>query len=556
MGRPRLRLSLTGYLFCAHVLLLALALLILGALWTTHYRQALDEQYQQRALAIASSVASMPEVADALTEHDPRQRLAPLGERARVATDAQYIVIASPGGTRYSHPNAELIGQQVSTDPYPASQGEIWTGTQEGTEGLTLRAKVPVYAPDTSGESTGVVVGIVSVGILRTEASGTFVAALPAIGATTLVALTLGAGGAWLISRRLRAKTHGLEPGDITALLDDREALLYAVREGVLAVDAQGTVILANPPARALLDLDEDCVGRAMTELNINPALRAVLTGTGSGTDQVVDVGARLVVCNHRPVRVRDTDGGAVITLRDHTELARLTRELDGARTITAGLRAQSHEFANRVHTVAGMLELGAVDEARAFLAELSEAHTRASADICARIGDSALAALVLAKTAQADEAGIALELSPVTHTDTALPTEARADALLILGNLVDNALEAVQREARDDPEAPQWVEILIRTHRATQSDLDRDMLEIRVIDSGPGIAAEMPESIFRSGVSTDGDSSGWRGLGLALVRQTCQRRGGTVTVDDTEETVFDVLLPLPTQQDAVTAGG
>lgn len=586
--RPRPRPTLTGVLFAANVVLLAATLGISVALWTAQHNREIERHYEVRALAIARTVADLPEVRAGLTSLDPGDDLAELAERIRRSSGARYVVIADRDGIRYSHPQEEEIGRPVSNDPTTVLAGEEWTGVKEGPAGVTLRARVPVYG-EASGSSGGAgepVVGLVSVGILAEEIDHATTEATVVTAATALVALGLGAAGAYVISRRVRAKTHGLEPRQITELLDNREALLYAIREGVLALDADGRVALANEPARAMLELPDDCAGRRPEELGLDPRLCDILHGRERGPDLLVAVGARLLVCNRRGVRFGASGtsgasgdsgasdaaagaaagggaragaapgpaGGAVVTMRDHTELARLATELDGARTVTRGLRAQSHEFANRIHTVAGMLHLGAVDQARGYLAELSAAHTRASTEIGERFGDVAVAALVLAKSAQAAERGASLELAPTTRLSTELDPRLRDDVLIVVGNLVDNALEAVRDEG--------WVELLVRELGPEDSDLDDGVVEIRVVDSGPGVPPDLLDAIFTPGFSTktgaengvesgaeDGPGDGRRGTGLALVRQACARWGGTVTVDSGEaggETAFSAYLPMP----------
>ncbi|MFC7330608.1 sensor histidine kinase [Marinactinospora rubrisoli] len=521
-ARRARRPTLTQSLFIAHVLLLTVALGVTGGLWVMHNDREVDRQYTERVLAIARSVAVQPEIRSAFELADPASVIAPRAAAATEATGAQFIVVADRSGVRYSHPNTALIGDVVSTPPGRVVYGEEWTGFENGTEGRSVRAKVPVR------DAAGAVVGYVSVGILASDIETAAATALPLIVGTVVGALLLGAGGAYLLSRRLRAKTHGLEPAEITALLEGREALLYGIREGVLALDSAGRVILVNRPAREMLELPADCEGRHLDELRLDARLHDVLSGMDPDADRIVLVGARVLVCNRMPVRIHDQDAGAVVTLRDRTELERLTGELDGARTLTRGLRAQSHEYANRIHTVAGMLELGAYTDARAFLEELSAAHTRTSADVATRIADPAVAALVLAKSAQAAERGAELRLAPTTGIDARLPGDVRQDVLLVLGNLVDNALDSV---AGSDPDG--WVELLVCRHGRAEGGLPHDLIEIRVIDSGPGVDPALTEEVFTLGFTTKvARSGGPRGLGLALVRQTCESRGGTVTVD------------------------
>ncbi|MHA6798371.1 ATP-binding protein [Bounagaea algeriensis] len=524
--RGRARLSLTRYLLLANTVLLIVTLATAGTLWTLREYRDVRTEYTERALTMAQSVAALPEVRDYLADPQHRGEIASLAETIRRASDFRYVVIVDAEGIRHSHPDPRAIGGRPHTDPAPVLAGNTWTGVEWGPAGLTLRARVPV-------REAGEVVGYVSVGVLSSRVTLAASNALPVIGTTLLLALVLGAGGALWISRRIRAKTHGLEPAEITELLESREALLYAITEGVLAVGADGAVLLANDSAREMLGLPQDCVGRTPHELGLDERLREVLRGADTREDVFLAVGGRLLVCNPRPVRIDGQGTGRLVTLRDHTEIVRLGGELDGVRTMANGLRAQTHEFANRIHTVTGMLDLGAVGEARDYLSELSATTARASTSVSERVHDTALAALVLAKSAQASEQGVEFELAELSDVPRELPPQLRDDVLLIVGNLVDNAFEAVGGSG--------WVELLVRLHRDGEP-----LLEIRVTDSGPGFDPALAEEVFTAGVSTkEHGGSGHRGLGLALVRQAAQRWHGSVDVDATEETVFSAYLPV-----------
>lgn len=519
----RPRLSLTPYLFVANAVLLVITLSVAGALWTLHEHRDAGAEHTQRATTLAQSVAALPRVRGYLADPQHRGEIAPLAEQIRRASRFHYVVIVDANGLRHSHPDPRAIGGRPHTDPGPVLAGNTWTGVEWGPAGLTLRARVPVRA------DTHHVVGYVSVGVPSSRVTLATWKALPVIAATLLFALILGAGGALWISRKIRAKTHGLEPAEITELLESREALLYAVADGVLAVGPDGTVLLANDSAREFLALPEDTAGRTPRELGLDERLRAVLGGDDTREDVFLAVDGRLLVCNHRTVAIGDEGVGRLVTLRDHTEIVRLSGELDGARTIADSLRAQAHEFANRIHTVNGMLELDAVGEARDYLGQLSATTTRASRTVSTRIRDTGLAALVLAKSAQAAERNTEFELAALTDVPE-LPPPLRQDVLLIAGNLVDNAFEAVGSSG--------WVELLVLLHRKPEA-----LLEIRVTDSGPGPEPALAQEVFTAGVSTKDDGAGHHGLGLALVRQAAHRWSGFVDLEISEETVFTAHL-------------
>jgi two-component system CitB family sensor kinase len=496
------------------------------ALYTALTSDQLDQQYQARALSIAQGVAAIPQVQQALADNDisPHSVVAALALNVQRATGARFIVIINPSGVRLTHPMPDLIGQQV-TEPVIAMDGQSHTGLDPGVLGPSANGKAPVFSPN------GTVIGEVSAGIKETQVTGEWWHELPAIGLYTVVALGFGAIVALLLARRLKRTTFGLELHEIARLLQEREAMLHGIREGVITFDPNGNVTLINDEARRLTDMRTDAVGKPLDELLPDGRLRDVLAGRADGTDQIVLTGEHRLMVNRIAVTLAGRPLGAVVTLRDRTEVDQLMRELTSTRGLTDALRAQQHEFANRMHTVAGLLELGRSDEAMAFLTETSGAVDGFAESVGARIADPVVAALVVAKATVAAERAVTLLLTEDSVINDR-PPDAQA-VVTILGNLVDNAIEAASH-------GPSPAHVTIRLRQTG------DELTIRVSDTGPGIPAGASASIFRVGFSTKPNVAGVaRGIGLALVHQVTTRLGGRITVTDGPGPVFTVVLPL-----------
>ena len=495
-------------------------------LYTALTSDQLDQQYRARALSIAQGVAALPEVQQALADNDisPHSAVAALALKVQHATSALYIVVINPSGVRLTHPIPSQIGQRV-TEPVIAMDGHSYTGLDPGGLGPSANGKAPVFASD------GTVIGEVSAGIKEDQVVGEWWRELPLIGLYTVVALGFGAIVALLLARRLKRTTFGLELHEIARLLQEREAMLHGIREGVITFDPKGNVTLINDEARRLTDMRTDAVGKPLDELLPDGRLRDVLAGRADGTDQIVLTGEHRLMVNRIAVTLAGRPLGAVVTLRDRTEVDQLMRELTSTRGLTDALRAQQHEFANRMHTVAGLLELGRSDEAMAFLTETSGAVDGFAESVGARIADPVVAALVVAKATVAAERAVTLLLTEDSVMNDR-PPDAQA-VVTILGNLVDNAIEAASH-------GPSPAHVTIRL-RQTGAELT-----IRVSDTGPGIPAGASTSIFRAGFSTKPNVSGVaRGIGLALVHQVTTRLGGRITVTDGPGPVFTVVLPL-----------
>jgi two-component system CitB family sensor kinase len=523
----RLRLSLASRILAFQLAIVLGALLVGAIVSIVLERQRLDAQYERRALTVAQSVAGMPSVRDALRDSDPSRTLQPLAEGMRRAAGANFVVIAGPDGIRYSHPNPALIGKRIDEDPSAILAGHTFVGIQQGTLGVSARGKAPIF------DGTGRVVGIVSVGFLEQEVAKQLAADLPQLGLYLLVAVCLGVLGSLLLARHLKRQTFGLEPAEIATLLETREASLHGIREGTVATDVEGRITLINDEARRLLRLSSDVAGRRLTDVLPPGRVREVLIGEATGVDEVVLAADRVLVISKMPVVVRSRTIGYVATFRDRTELEGLVRELDNARTLTEALRAQAHDFSNRLHTIAGLVELGRQDEAIRMATESSSVSQELTESLLERVGDPVLGALLLGKSAVAAERGVQFRLSP----DSRLDGDAGhpRDLITVVGNLIDNALDAAAIPSNG---GPRWVEVSI--HKA-----DGDVV-IQVHDSGPGIGESDLTKIFSEGYTTKLAAPGSRrGLGLALVQQVATRRGGEVAVVNQGGAVFTVRLPL-----------
>ena len=523
---PRLTLTSRILALTLGLLLTVVAISALASIYLAS--QQIDREFRERSLTVASSVAALPEVRDAVGAGDPSGVLQPLAESVRLATGADFVVITDAQGIRFSHPNPSRIGELVSTDPGPALAGQPWSGTEQGTLGVSVRGKVPIFGVDDE-----TVIGIVSVGFLRDEVIARIGQQLLPLGITLAVALALGVVGSILLARHVKRQTFGLEPTEIASLLEQREAILHGIREGAVAVDTEGTITLVNDEARRLLGLDGNNVGRPVREAIPPSRIRDALLGDLGHPDQIVLTDERVLVVNRMPTYVRGEVTGAVITFRDRTELEDVQRELGRVRGVAEALRAQAHEFSNRLHTIAGLVELGRGGDAIALATDDAALHQGLVESHLERIGDPTLSALLLAKSIVAGERGVALRISDDTLLIEEIPDP--RDLITVVGNMIDNAIEAVAAMPRP---AERWVSVSVRR--------EPDAFVVSVHDSGPGVDEADADRVFERGFTTkDGGGRDGRGLGLALVQQVVRRRGGQASVTNSGGAVFTVRLPL-----------
>ncbi|MGV9423648.1 sensor histidine kinase [Streptomyces sp. NPDC003656] len=541
MRSPALPLprSLAGQLFAMQAVLIAVV--VAGyALFTyvSDRRQAEDAAVRQ-VRAVARTIADAPSVRAAIRTPDPTADLEPYALRVTRDADVDFVTIMNPDGIRWTHPHTGEIGKRFLGRIAPAQQGRTFTETYTGTLGPSVRAVTPV-------RDGGRIVGLVSAGIKVEAISARVQDQVTALLAVAGAALLLGAVGTYVVNARLRRHTHGMNAAELSRMHDYHQAALHAVREGLLMLDGLGRVALANDGGRELLDLGEDAVGRSVAELGLPGPLTGALLSRESRVDEVHLTASRVLVLNTSPVSGGERRG-TVVTLRDVTELQSLMGELDSERGFSQALRAQAHEAANRLHTVVSLIELGRAEEAVEFATAELELAQALTDRVVAAVGEPVLAALLLGKTAQANERGVELVVSPDSRLDDGVlpPGLTARDLVTVLGNLIDNAVDAAQGGTG------------ARVTVTAYASADARSLVLKVSDTGPGVDPAHAGLVFQRGWSTKpaGPGGGGRGLGLALVRQAVTRLGGTLTVTEGEEggAVFEVRLPLHTE---VPAGG
>ncbi|MFN2559728.1 MAG: ATP-binding protein [Jatrophihabitans sp.] len=515
------------------VLVILLATVVIGGVLDVQLtKRTFDRQYEDRAVSVADVVAEMPQIQSAVAAGDPRQVIDPIAERVAHRSGVSYVVVTDRAGIRFSHPNRSLIGKKLE-EPVAALDGRNHVGIDHGSLKRSANGKAPIF------DASGAVIGQVSVGIVEARMAGAIREQITAIALYSGLALGIGVLVALLMTRGLRRATFGLAPAEIGSLLQDREAMLHGIREGVIGFDAKNRITLINDEARRLMRLNGTVIGRSVDQVVPPGRLRDVLNGSAEGPDQAVLTDDSLLVVNRNSVVVAGRDVGSVVTLRDRTELESLVRELHAMTGLATALRAQEHEFSNRLHVIAGLMDLGDYEEASRFVETIAENHMVSAEDLRARISPPVVAALLLAKVSVAAESEIQLEISPTSHLD--VPDSAAQNIMTIVGNLIDNAIDATAGAS-----APRRISVHLE---------DEEEIVIVVSDNGPGIPADAIGQIFEDGYSTKfprGPSR--RGLGLALVQRLVHRAGGTVTATSAEGARFEVRMPLPERRDSRAA--
>jgi len=512
---------------------IVLLTVLLAAVQTVKLRDYTEQEFGQRALMGSRTVAVMPSVVRALETGTRDPQINVMANTIRRRVGAGFIVIADRKGVRWSHPNPAQVGRRLTESGTSGSNNEPQNedaapmhgieqiSTSRGSLGTSIRAKVPVFG------AGGQVIGLVSTGYLLPtvlSSAGKVTATLwPWLG----IGLTLALACSMWVSRKIRRELLNLEPFQIAALVQQHRAVLNALHEGVLVIAPDGTLSAANPLAARLLGLTKTVQPLPIAQLW--PALAALQFGEGArGTTDV------LLPLNSTPVMVNSMPCGAgrVVTFRDRAEFTRVAEELTHSRELTDLLRAQSHEFMNRLHTIAGLIHLNRAQEALTLISAQTE-QTSNVQELLSAVEVPAVAALIIGKFARAHEKRVQLIVEPGSALGTTWDCVASDVLIPVLGNLLENAFEAAQE-----------------SHLAGEGQVrlmigeDPQGLELEVRDNGLGMPERIAQRQFGERLSSHGPQ---RGYGLPLIERTVTALGGTLThLRRGEQTIFRVHLPFP----------
>ncbi len=502
-----------------------------------HIQGSLVEESGKRLLSIAKMIAADPRIAAAFALPDPGLVIQPLAEEIRGFTQTSFIVVMNMETIRYSHPFPDRLGKTfVGGDEKRALAGETYISQAKGTLGISQRAFAPIFDP------AGRQLGAVSVGLLLTEVRELQQQAVITLYVMAFAGILMGLAGAVILARNIKKAIFGLEPYEIGALLEERNVIFSSIKEGVIAIDRQERIIFANESARRLLSLKDPVQGVPVSELIPQTRLPDVVRSGKSVYDEEWISNGTIFLVNRIPMRAGGEVIGAVATFRDMSEIRKLAEELVEVRKYTDALRREHHEHLNRLHVIAGLLQLKRYREAVRYIVS-TVSRKQAMADFLRqRVRTPAVSGLILSELEQAQKAGIAMVVTP----DSALPElgpNAEEAIITILGNLVENAVESLAAATTPDGR------IEVSLHEAG------GCVELRVRDNGRGFPADLRERVFEKGFTTKTTSKNM-GMGLYLVRSTVERFSGSCEVALEGGVEFRVTLPLEALKKGETRHG
>lgn len=506
------------------------SLLVTDILISNNVERATEDSQAEKAKTIAHIVANDSIVINGLVGKADNPAIQTYTNRILKNTGVQFIVVMDMDGIRKSHPDPQKIGRHfIGGDEGPALKGKEHVSLAEGTLGISMRVFVPIFS------ETGEQLGAVAVGISADNVKERVKESRHIIYIGVGVGVLVGIIGAILLARHIKKSLFGLEPHRIAKILEERNTMLQSVKEGIIAVDKEARVTLINNEAKRLFKksgLEENFIGKDVELYMPNSRIKEVLQTGEVQLNEEQNIYGITIVTNRVPLYVKGEIVGAIATFRDKTEIRKLAEELTGIRLYAEALRAQSHEFMNKMHVVLGLTHMKQYEELQRYISGMVSEHQYEIGGVMKRIKSPVFAGFLLGKLSYAREKNIKLIISEDSYMPEIDDESITHELITIVGNLIDNALEAVMNCEKKQ------VEIEIQ---------HGDILTITVQDTGKGIQEKEIEELFTKGYSTKGDN---RGYGLYLVKESIQRINGEIHMHSLVGKGTTITIEIPKGRD------
>ncbi|WP_066299216.1 ATP-binding protein [Bacillus sp. FJAT-29937] len=469
-----------------------------------------EEEYGKRAMITAKTVAQLPDVIRHVTEPNGWIEMDPTIEKIRIINNADYVTVLNMERIRYSHPVKDMLGTVAKgEDAGPAFAEHSYLSKAKGEVGMAVRAFAPIKNDQLEQ------VGVVVVGNVLPTMFETLLSLKNEILLIMFLTLLLGVIGSFFLAKHIKQQMFQLEPYEIARLLEERTATFHAMHEGVIAIDKHEMITIFNDKAKKMMNVHGDVIGKNIWDVIPDTRLPEILELDKPVFNQEVQVRGNVIMSNRVPIKVNKQLVGAVAIFQDRTETTKMAEELTGVKEFVEALRVQAHEHSNKLHTIAGLIQLGNNEQALKYIFQLDEEQGSFARFLNENILDDNLAGLLLGKVSRGKELGIKIVIDRKSHLSRFPKHLDHHDFVVILGNLIENAIAALKtadhRERRIDISIEQ----------------DDELCAILVEDNGHGISETEMHRIFENGFST---KKGF-GLGLHLVKQIVEKGKGELNV-------------------------
>ncbi|MCT4605130.1 MAG: sensor histidine kinase [Marinisporobacter sp.] len=510
--------------------MIGILVIVIGGIGVLTFKQVentIENQMGNNAMDLAVTIASMDRIKEALGDSKDYTIIQETVEKVRKRTRFQYIIVMDMDGIKYSYPIEHGLGKKYISggEEKVLKTGQAYVSEDKNVLISAIRAFVPVYYNEKQ-------IGAVVVGLLTDRVYDEIRPHIFIFKLTLVIGLLIGVIGATLLSLNIKRTIFGLEPKEIAVLLGQRENVLQSLKNGILAINQNGDITLFNKIAQDVIGLKEDDVGKNISKFKssyMNQMMDVLKTKKSVYNEEVKISSNKLLLCSHTLLwNHKDEIIGVVTSFQDLTEVKEMAEELTGIKKMTYALRAQNHEFMNKLHTISGLIQLEAYDEAVDYIELISEQRQEISEILNYKIKNPHVAAILLAKYNKATEAKISLEIDPDSNLDN-IPKGIMVDEICsVIGNLIENAIDEL-------------VKIENGVIRVRLNSDDKG-LKIWIEDNGLGIDESIRNKIFEKGITT---KNGNRGIGLSIVKRIIDSAGGTIEIIEKNGVVWDIYIPM-----------
>ncbi|WP_088068264.1 DcuS/MalK family sensor histidine kinase [Gottfriedia luciferensis] len=521
------RFSLQAIIIIFVCFVVALSLGITDLLISKRITSSVEETQKEKVLNIAKIVSLNPQVIESLEGKTKSTEVQAYANQIKDLTHVNFVVVMDMKGIRLSHPDPNEVGKRFrGGDEGPVLRGKEYVSISKGILGPSMRAFTPLK------NSNGKQVGAVAVGISMENVTKAVHKGRMGMMIGTIIGILIGVTGAVGLARFIKKILLGLEPFAIARLLEERSSMLQSVREGIIAIDQEGKITLVNRAARKLFKkagLEGDPKGLKIEDYLPETRLTRILQSGETEVDQEQDLHGVTILVNRVPVVVDNQPVGAIATFRDKTEVQLLAEQLTGVRNYADALRAHAHEFMNKMHVILGLVRTEQYDTLANYVSETVNHREMEMGFVTKNVMDPVLAGFLIGKLSFARESGASLSFDCTTKIPQPVNPEITQELITIIGNLVDNAMEAIANSP------VKKVDLKL--------DYAEDILTIEVKDTGMGMTKAIQNKVFDKGFSTKGDN---RGVGLYLLAQAIERLEGDLIISSKPEkgTNFAVYIP------------
>lgn len=514
--------------------IIVFSLLVVGVFLIGNILKSKEEDLTKQAMLVSRTVASLPEIENALVEKqltidEKATVINKVVEKVRLVNNANYIVVTNMEQIRLSHPMPKYLGtHSPNTNDEAAYSEHYYTDKAKGEIGIVTRAFVPIM--DAKHQQIGVVMTAYRIPVLKEVLFNM----KWQIASASILSILFGLWGAIILSRSIKKQMHDYEPFEIARLYTERLETFNAMHEGIIAIDNFNNITIFNPKAKQILGVTEDrLIGKKINELLPDTRLPEILDMNTPVYNKELLVNNHSILSNRVPIIVDGQIVGAIAIFQDQTDVKKLAEELTGVQEFVQALRIQNHEHKNKMHTIAGLLQLGNHKEALNYIVDVQTEQDELSAFLNDRIHNQNISGLLLSKVNRGKELGIEVVIDSQSHLDVLPSTLDFHDFVVIIGNLIENSFDALEKCSVTHKEV--FVSI----------DQNEDTLCISVEDNGIGMTEEQQRKVFENGYTTKDSKN--HGIGLYLIHGIVQKAQGTIDINSfvQEGTSISILFDM-----------